>query len=112
VRTAVHSNAAVAAAGQVNADLDVSNYQALTLVARMDAAAAGDLVVEARPYEADGATLFDQELPIKLQQVVALTGGVSRLTKQYDVSGVQKVQIRARNAGAGGHNATVHALLA
>jgi hypothetical protein len=37
VRTAVHSNAAVAAAGQVNADLDVSNYQALTLVARMDA---------------------------------------------------------------------------
>lgn len=82
-----------------NTDLDVRDFDRLTITARMTTTVAADLVVSLRAYDA-GGTLID--VPLVTDEAVAptVTGSVTYAVQEYDLSGIDKVQIRVRNAAA------------
>lgn len=82
-----------------NTNVDVRDFEKLTVTARMTTTTAADLVVSVRAYDA-GGTLID--VPIVADEAVAptVTGGVTYAVQEYDLSGIDRVQIRVRNAAA------------
>ncbi|MFN2468297.1 MAG: hypothetical protein ABR521_09260 [Gaiellaceae bacterium] len=110
MKTTLLADSEVEAGGAATVDLDVKEYEtAIVLAAMAGPGAASDLVVEVRAYEPDGVTVFDQPLPTTASVPSALIDDVARTTQGYDLRGLERVQVRAINAGSAAHAVTVHA---
>lgn len=114
--TAVNNVAVATGATQV-ADVDTSGAQQMTVVTRIRATTTtGDLTVNvAKPYlPADaGSGLIDAVLPVKASSAVAVSNAADVVgVAVYDVTGVQKVQVSAKNNNAGTKNMDIYYFLA
>jgi hypothetical protein len=97
-------NAPVGAAGGViNMDAPVGGAETLTVMADMSGAAAGDLGISVFPYEADGVTIQPVSLLPMANVGYPPTLAAPRVVseEEYDVRGIDKVQIQAKNNNAG-----------
>lgn len=98
----------VAPAGSATADIDVSGYGSLLVAATLlGTVTVGDLSFSARPLDADGTTLLNQELPITVQTAIGVVGADVIGLKRYDVRGLRMVRITVGNANVAAKNATV-----
>lgn len=78
---------------------ECSGENELVVNGRMTAGAAGDLTVQVNPVMSDGV-VSPNALP-SIRTDSDLLSGKSYVTAQYDVSGYDRVRIRANNANAG-----------
>lgn len=110
---------AIAAAQTLNYDLVTAGYNRLRVEARMTAGVGTDLSSATRGYEDDGVTLEggaangvmtltaaggSQNLAALVQQFAA---GVAVSVQSFDLTGVDKVQVRAVNNNAAGQTLTI-----
>lgn len=98
-------------------DVDVSEFDNLTVLVSMAAAAAADLTVAVVPFDAGtggtqvngtgagGGSPFGVVLPAALSTAVALVGANAETVLQYDLRGVDAVEIQVTN-----HNAAAKTL--
>jgi hypothetical protein len=97
----------LATGATLSMDAPVGGSDFVTIEADMTGSAIGDLVVACQPYEADGVTL----MPVSLQPVlnvgttaaaptVILSGGHVYQVIEYNVQGIDKVNIQLKNANA------------
>lgn len=100
VWSAVFINAvSIPQASDNNTDLDTRDFTRLTVTARMTTTTAADLVMSVRAYDASG-TLIDVPLVADESVAPTVTGSVTYAVQEYDLSGIDKVQLRVRNAAA------------
>jgi hypothetical protein len=98
------TNLAVATGVTTTMDIPCGGTDFVTVEADLTAAAAGDLTMLVFPYEADGLTLMSTPLPAVagVGFVPTLVAGHSQAVQQYNVQGIDKVQLQAKNNNAGG----------
>lgn len=84
-------------------DVPCGGTDFVTVEADMNGAANGDLTISVFPYEADGVTLMPTALPAVTGVGYAPTFVTSKVTavQQYNVQGIDKVQVQAKNNNAG-----------
>lgn len=84
-------------------DVPCGGTDFVTVEADMTGAASGDLGITVIPYEADGNTLMATTLPAVGGVGYAPTFVTNRVTavQQYNVQGIDKVQVQLKNNNAG-----------
>jgi hypothetical protein len=83
-------------------DVDCEQDNELTVMADMNGAASGDLTVTVVPYEDDNITLLvNSPLPAIRSSGPTFGGSTVTFTGTYDVSGLTKVRLIAKNNNAG-----------
>lgn len=97
----------IVAGGNVQADLDVTGYSTLIVLARIGngttpATAAGDISYSVVAYEDDGVTLFPagQVLGINADlalRAASLSGNVAWKADRYSLGGIDKVRVALVN---------------
>lgn len=94
----------IATGGTSFIDVDCAGDSELTVQADLAGSADGDLAVTVVPYEpTDNATLLpNAPIPVIRSQGPKFAGASVSFTATYDVSGVSKVRIVAKNNNAGG----------
>ncbi len=99
---------AINAAATVTMDVPCGGTDFVTVEADMTAAATGDMVVTVVAYEADGVTLQPTPLPAVagVGYVSTLSGGHDYFIQQYNVQGIDKVQVQLKNNNAGAQTIT------
>lgn len=100
-----HAAVSIGATTDSNVDVNVQDFDRLTITARMTTTTATDLVLSVRAYDVGGALI---DIPLVADESVAptVTGSQTYATQEYDLAGVDKVQVRVRNASAGAKTAT------
>lgn len=95
---------AIAAAGVLTMDAPVGSVDFITVQADMTGGAAGDLAITVVPYEQDGVTLAGASLPAVAGVGYAPAFGAGKVTavQQYNVQGIDKVQVQFKNNNVGG----------
>lgn len=97
------TNAAIAAGATQTIDIDCAGDSELTVQADMTGAASGDLAVTVVPYEDDNVTLnVNAPLPAVRSAGPTFGGTTVGFNGTFDVSGVSKVRIVAKNNNVGG----------
>jgi len=101
-RGTLGKNTPVGAGVTANQDALVGEYDILTVDADLTATAAGDLAIQVFPYGPDGTTLLTTPLPAVTGVGFAptLSGGHSTATQQYNVQGLDKVNVQIKNNNA------------
>lgn len=91
-------------------DLDVTGADKLTVVWRLKATVTvGDLTVNlVRAYAADKTTLLNVVLPAASATATAVGGSDVWAVSTYDLRGLQKVRLEAKNNNAGTLNLDIH----
>ena len=98
------TNQGLATGASFNYDLECTATDWLVIEAELTGAANGDLAITVTPYEADGITLqTNTPLPPVAASTVGPTfgGGVVQYIGKYDVLGIRRVRITAKNNNAG-----------
>lgn len=103
------NNVAVTTGASRADDLDVSNASRLTVIWRLKGTVTvGDLTLNViKPYYPDGTTLANAVYPASSTTAVAVGGADILAVSTYDLRGVQKVQVSAKNNNAGTLNLDV-----
>jgi hypothetical protein len=98
----VVSNQALTTGSVFNYDAECTSTDWLVIEAELTGAASGDLSITVTPYEADGITL-QSNTPLAPVSSAGPTfgGGVSQFLGKYDVLGIRRVRITAKNNNAG-----------
>jgi hypothetical protein len=86
--------------GVYTTDVPAARKATLTLFVDMAGAADADLAVVATPYDL-GGNLINSPLPAVLSAGPKFAGGKVTYYAQFDVSGVDRVQIKVTNNNAG-----------
>jgi hypothetical protein len=102
------ANQNINAGATITLDVPCGGTDFVTVEVDMTAGAVGDLAVTVLPYEGDGLTL----MPVTLPAVAGvgygstLSGGHDYLLQQYNVQGIDKVQIQIKNNNVGAQTIT------
>jgi hypothetical protein len=102
------TNQAIGAGATVTMDVPCGGTDFVTVEADMTGAANGDLAITVVPYEADGNTLMGQTLPPAggVGYVPTFAGGRVTAVQQYNVQGIDKVQVQFKNNNVGAQTIT------
>lgn len=94
------TSATAATTTSLSGDVEVAGASTLTVLASVTGGASGDITLTVRAYDDLGA-LFDLALTPQAVTAPALAGGLARTIQQFDVRGLEKVQVRVTNNNAG-----------
>lgn len=96
------TNVALGAAAFDNTVVQCQGDDILVVEAKLTAGALGDLEVLVQPFEADNATILTgiNIAPTRSSGPI-LSGGRSRFYAEYDVAGIEQVNISVQNKNAG-----------
>lgn len=96
------------AGATITMDVPCGGTDFVTVEADMTGAASGDLAITVIPYESDGNTLMGVTLPAVGGVGYAPTFGAGRVTavQQYNVQGIDKVQVQLKNNNVGAQTIT------
>jgi hypothetical protein len=97
----VKTGQSVASGASYTYDVEVSNSDWLEISATLTGAAIGDLAVTVQPYFGDNVTLESVVLTPVAAPANVFSGGVVSYYARYDVIGIGKVRIFAKNNNAG-----------
>ena len=96
------SNPTLAAAGTQNIDVEVAGVARLTILGDLTGAAIGDLAITVQPYFGDNVTLEAVVLsPMYTPPANVVAGGHVSSYAEYDVTGLGRVRILAKNNNVG-----------
>ena len=104
-RSKIEGQALGGAGGTYVADVPAARKATLTVFAIITGAADADLAVLATPYDL-GGTLMNSGLPVVTSAGPKFAGGAVTFYAQYDVSGVDRVQLKVTNNHAGAQTLT------
>lgn len=97
---------AIAAGATNNYDIDVSDFDGITVAAAISAGALADLGLTVEAFDSTGTVI-----PVALTTAVAaptqvLNGGKAYGVQQYDVRGIQQIRVAVKNNNAGAQTVT------
>ena len=97
-------NQAIAANATATVDIPCTDYDVLTVECAMTAAAGGDLAISIYPYDGSGTILYTVPLPAipNVGFVSTVNVGYDQIMQEYNVAGVDKVQLAIQNKNAAG----------
>ena len=98
------ANQAITTGQTIVQDVDVSDFDLVTILVSMTATAITDLVVSVAPVLSDG-TIFAGLLPVSSPAVVLVAGKAVQAI-QVNVTGLQGIEIGVKNANAGSETIT------